>query len=97
MNDSKKLSIAGLGLIIDAYIDCLGKYEDVVKSLAAAPKVDLGKLIEEKQAQGDAFLGIGKKINTEEKDQILLQCDIFLKSLVNSKGNLGSLLKNRIN
>ena len=97
VNDSKNLSIAGLGLIIDAYIDCLGKYEDVVKSLAAAPKVDLGKLIEEKQAQGDAFLGIGKKINTEEKDQILLQCDIFLKSLVNSKGNLGSLLKNRIN
>ena len=50
VNDSKKLSIAGLGLIIDAYIDCLGKYEDVVKSLAAAPKVDLGKLIEEKKA-----------------------------------------------
>ena len=95
VKDAEDLSVAGLGLIINAYINCLRQYEKVVQNLGNAPKCELAQYIQTCLKFDNGLFGLGKKINNEEKDLILQQCDVFFRSLVSSKTekNIGSELK----
>lgn len=99
VKDVESLSVAGLGLIINAYVNCLGQYEKVIQTLGTAPKSELAQYISTCIKEDNGLFGLGKKINNEEKDRILQQSDIFLRSLVNSKTktNIGSEFKKEIN
>jgi len=99
INDSKELSIAGLGMIINAYIESLGQFEKVVQSLKTGPKNELAQYINDCLKNDNGIFGLGKKINSEEKDLILQQSEIFFRSLVNNKAekNIGSILKTKMN
>jgi hypothetical protein len=99
VKDVENLSIAGVGLIINAYMNCLGQYERVIQTLGTAPKSELAQYINTCLKEGDGLFGLGKKINSEEKDLILQQSDVFLRSLVSTKPekNIGSVLKKEMN
>ena len=99
VNDSKNLSIAGLGMIINAYIESLGQFEKIVQSLKTAPKNELAQYINDCLKNDNGIFGLGKKINSEEMDLILQQSEIYFRSLVNNKAekNIGSILKTKMN